>query len=110
MKKESTKETLAFVKDIFDCAIDLNKSLTKVHPLAAIWLSKPVWLERTKSGRIEAGDRLRIENNSIVDIVIPDKQATHQVIGCYGNISDTILYFELMDLQTSEITKLDIKQ
>lgn len=98
------------MESLFESLVDLNNSLNKVHPLAAIWLSKPVWLERKQSVRIEAGDRLRIENNSIVDVVIPDKPATHEVIGCYGNISDTILYFGLKDLKTSEITKLDIKQ
>lgn len=97
------------MESLFESLIDLNKSLNKVNPLAAIWLSKPVWLERKKSVRIESGDRLRIENNSIVDVVIPDKPATHEVIGCYGNISDTILYFELKDLKTSETITLNIK-
>lgn len=94
---------------LFDSLIDLNKSFQKIMPLAAIWLSKPVWLERRKSGRIEAGDRLRIENNAIADVLLPDKQATHEVLGCYGNISNTVLYFDLKDLETNELFTLKIK-
>ena len=84
---------------LFDSLIDLNKSLNKVHPLAAIWLSKPVWLEDKRTARIEVGDRLRIENKSLLDAT-PEKPATHEVIACLWNISNTVLYFELKDLKT----------
>lgn len=99
MKKES----------IFDSFADLGKSFSKIMPLAAIWMTdKPIQMEGKRSVRIEKGDRLRIENSSIVD-VIEDLPATHKVIGCYGNIANSILFFELENLETKETLKLNIK-
>lgn len=97
------------MESLFESLVDLNNSFNKVHPLAAIWLSSPVWLEDKRTVRIEAGNRLRIEDNRIVNASIPDKPATHIVTGCFGNISDTVLYFELVDLKTAETTTLSVK-
>lgn len=97
------------MESLFESLVDLNNSFNKVHPLAAIWLNKPVWLEDRRTVRIEAGDRLRIEDGSIVDASIPDKPATHKVTACFGNIANTVLYFELVDLKTAETITLNIK-
>lgn len=77
-------------------------------PLAAIWLYKPVQTGNKRTVRIEEGDTLRIENNGIMDIS-EDAPATHKVIQCHGNISNTVLYFELEDLITKEFLILNVK-
>lgn len=99
------------METIFNSFIDLQKSFQKVMPLAAIWLNKPVLVVGRQTARIEAGDRLRIENDAIVDIntYLPYKEATHEVLGCYGNISNTVLYFDLKNLETNELFTLKIK-
>lgn len=96
---------------LFDSLIDLNESFQKTMPLAAIWFDHPISIAGRRTARIEAGDRLRIENDAIVDIntYLPYKQATHEVLGCYGNISNTVLYFDLKNLETNELFTLKIK-
>jgi len=94
---------------LFESLIDLNKSFQKTMPLAAIWFDHPISVVGKRTVRIEAGDRLRIENNAIAEISLPDRQATHEVLGCYGNISNTVLYFDLKDLKTNELFTLKIK-
>jgi hypothetical protein len=97
------------MNSIFDSLIDLDKSLKQTMPLAAIWLNKPVQLNDKRTVRIEAGDRLRVEKNAISDVCLPEKPATHEVLGCYGNIANTVLYFDLKNLETNELLTLKIK-
>lgn len=94
--------------NIFDCAIDLNKSLTKVMPLAAIWFDKPIQTESEKTARIVAGHKVFVKNGRIGN-VSESNPANFEVVGCFGNVSDTILYFELKDLKTLETITLNIK-
>lgn len=94
--------------NILDTIFNFNSSLSKIMPLAAIWLNKPVQAGSARTVRIEAGDKIRIEDNAIVDISegIP---ATHRVTGCFGNITNSILFFELEDLRTNDYLKLNVK-
>lgn len=87
---------------------DLGNSFNKIMPLQAIWLHKPVRTSNGTTVRIEAGNKIRVENNWIVDIS-PDQPATHEVIKCMGNIANTVLEFELMDLENNELTTLKVK-
>lgn len=96
--------------NVFEFAIDLNKSFQKIQPIAAIWLSKPVWLVGKRTARIEKNDKIRVEYRGITDIDITnDKPATHTVLECYGNISNSVLYFELENMRTKELSTLNIK-
>lgn len=98
---------------LFESLIDLNKSFQKIMPLAAIWLSKPVAIsDKDKCHRITAritvGDKIRLDKGWIENIS-NENTATHEVLGCYGNISNTVLYFDLKDLETNELFTLKIK-
>ena len=101
MEPESISQLLAGL-------IITNNSFSKVMPLAAIWLNKPVQTGGKRTVRIEQGEMLRVKGNTIVDIS-EDAPATHKVIECYGNVANTILYFELEDLHTKELLKLNVK-
>ena len=95
--------------NIFDTNLDLNKSLSKVNPLAAIWLiGKPIQTESERTLRISEGHKIRVANGVICD-VSGSKAATHKVLSCHGNISNTVLYFELQDLETNELLTLNVK-
>lgn len=44
-----------------------------------------------------------------IEDVSEGNPANFEVLGCFGNISDTTLYFELKDLKTLETITLNIK-
>lgn len=95
--------------NIFDTNLDLNRSLSKVKPLVAIWLTgKPIQTESERTLRISEGHKIRVTNGVICD-VSGSKAATHKVLSCHGNISNTVLYFELEDLETNELLTLNVK-
>jgi len=93
---------------LFDAIFDFNKHLTKIMPLSAIWLDNPIQMGDRKTARITAGDMIRIKGDKIENKNTASN-ATHEVLGCYGNIANTILYFDLKDLQTNELFTLKIK-
>ena len=97
------------MESIFDTIIDLNKSLNNVHSLPAIWITdKPIQTETERTVKIVKGHRIRLFNEKICD-VSGSRPATHEVIECKGNISNTILYFELRDLISNENKILNVK-
>lgn len=95
-------------KTIFGSLPDLANSFNKIMTLQAIYLIKPVRTSNGTTVRIEAGNKIRVKDNWIIDIS-PDAPATHEVLQCKGNITSTVLEFELQDLETKEISTLKVK-
>lgn len=95
------------MSNIFDSLVDYQKSLNRIMPLAAIWLSRAIKTDKGATVRIEKGDKVRVNDGMLCDIS-EDYPCSHEVIGCYGNISNTILYFELKDLTTNELLTLNV--
>lgn len=103
-----------FVKGESDMAIILRNSNQFNLPdntemcLAAIWLNRSVLLPNgEKHQRITDGMILKIENDSIVDST--DKKATHKIIGCYGTIDSSLLYINVIDLETLHLSQIKLK-
>lgn len=93
---------------IFDNFIDLAKSFTKVYPIAAIWLNKPVQTTTERTVRITKGHLIRVRERWIEDVT-DTLPATHKVIECKGTIGDSVLFFELANLETQELSTLNVK-
>lgn len=96
------------MQTLFDTAIDLQHSLYKVHPIAAIWFDKSVQTATEKTARIAPGHLVRVDKDKIVDVT-PDKKANYKVLECFGNISNTILYFHLKNIHNGDLLTLNIK-
>jgi len=98
------------MESIFDTAINLSNSLYKIIPLAAIWMTDngTIQTETEKTCRITKGHKVRVLKGQIVNVTT-DHPATHKIIECYGNISNTILYFEIENLKNGEQSKLNVK-
>ena len=93
---------------ILNSFVDLNKSFNSVMPLAAIWLESPIKTQTGKQIRITDGDLIRVVKDKIVDVT-QEAKATHKVLNCKGNISNTVLFFELQHLHTNDLLTLKIK-
>ena len=61
-----------------------------------------------KQSRITKGDLIRVIKNEVVDVT-PEAKATHKVLECKGNISSTVLFFELESLYNGDLSTLNIK-
>lgn len=96
------------MQTIFDTAIDLQHSLYKVHPIAAIWFDKPIQTATEKTARIAPGHLVRVEKDEIVSVK-PGLRANYKVIECFGNISNSVLYFHLEHLTNGDLLTLNIK-
>lgn len=96
------------MESVFNSFVDLAKSFNKVYPLAAIWLEKPVSTATEFTARLRKGHLIRIENGLIVNVTdtLPH---THEIIECRGTIGDTLLMFELENLETKELSTLNVK-
>lgn len=96
------------MESIFNSFVDLAKSFNKVYPLAAIWLNKPVQTSNEKTVRITKNHEIRILEGYIEDVT-KDNPATHRVTECIGTIGDSILMLELENLETKQLSTLNIK-
>ena len=95
-------------QSIFQTAIDLQNSLYKFHPLAAIWFDHGIQTETERTPRIAKGHLIRVQKDEIVNVT-PELKANYKVLECMGNVSNTILYFELESLVTDDLLTLNIK-
>lgn len=76
--------------------------------MEAIWLNRKLLLPNGERHiRITEGMSVQIENNELVDA--KSGIATHKIIGCYGTIDSSILFINVMDLQTLELSTLKLK-
>ena len=96
------------MQTIFDTAIDLQHSLYKVHPIAAIWFDTPIQTATERTVRIAQGHLVRVEKDRIVN-VSPEAKENYKVVECFGNISNSILYFHLEHLTNGYLLTLNIK-
>lgn len=96
------------MENVFESFIDLAKSFNKVYPLAAIWLNKPVKTTTDKTCRITKGHEIRVYERWIEDVT-DTLPATHKVIECMGTIGDSILRLELENIETKQLSTLNIK-
>lgn len=96
------------MESVFNSFIDLEKSFNKVYDLSAIWLNAPVQTATEKTCRIKAGHLIRVHEGWIENVT-PELPATHKVIECKGTIGDSILLFELENLETKELLTLKVK-
>ena len=96
------------MQTLFDTVIDLQSSLYKVHPIAAIWFDKGVQTATERTARIAPGLIVRVEKDKIVDAA-PDKKANYKVLECFGNISNTTLYFHLENIYNGDLLTINIK-
>lgn len=77
--------------------------------LAAIWLNRPITLPNgSKVSRLSAGMKINVIDGEVV-CSIPFKPASHKIIGCYGNISNTKLFMQALDLSTMEPSIINMK-
>ena len=93
---------------ILDSFIDLQESYNRVNPLHAIWLETQIITQEGKKRRIEAGDKVRVANGQLKD-VSRDLKATHTILVCKGNISNSILQMDLQDLENGQIITINLK-
>lgn len=96
------------MESIFNSFVDLAKSFNKVYPLAAIWLNNPVKTATERTARITKDHLIRVRERWIEDVT-NDNPATHRVIECRGTIGDSVLFFELENLETKELSTLNVK-
>lgn len=88
---------------------DMLNSLNELHAtemeLAAIWITEPVpVINGVRKARFEAGDFIRW-----ADGAVNDGTATHKILGCFGNVSSSVLKFTAINLQNSQIEILKVK-
>lgn len=88
---------------------DLLNSLNELHStemeLAAIWITDPVpVVNGVRKARFEAGDLICWRDGEA-----KDGEATHRILGCFGNISSSVLKFTAIKLQNSQIEILKVK-
>lgn len=96
------------MQTIFDTAIDFQKSFTKINKIAAIWFDKPIQTATEKTARIAPGHLVRVEKDEIVSVK-PGLRANYKVIECFGNISNSVLYFHLENIHNGDLLTLNIK-
>lgn len=96
------------MESIFNSFVDLAKSFNTLYKMNAIWLNMPVMTSKIKTSRIIPGDKIRVECGLIVDVT-DTLPATHKVVECKGTIGDTLLMFELENLETKELSTLNVK-
>lgn len=70
------------VLDTFFKAIgDSYNFLNNVHPLAAIWLTKPLVTQQGRTVRIRDGHLVKVEEGKLVDCT---DEPTHLILQCFG--------------------------
>lgn len=88
------------LNDFFD---SLNRMHNLEMELAAVWLNCPVVVDGVRTRRIAPGDLV-----CVADARLVSGNATHKVIGCFGNITSTILHMTVMDLKSNEMLNLKL--
>lgn len=97
-------DLLKMMGDIFNP----NNFLNQVHPLAAIWMNRRVFMGSGASYRVAPGETVRVnEANELVDIG-PDQPATHLVKECHGTSGEGEHYLYLEHLETKEPLKIKL--
>lgn len=83
--------------------------------LEAIWcMNNPIFTKHTydgstresKSVRITEGDLVIVEDGKLA--TTKTKDFTHKIIGCYGTIDSSKLYVNIIDLNSLELSKVEL--
>jgi len=97
------------VGTMFDVLSQAMQSYTKMVGMAAIWLNKPIYINRdnqiVKASRICAGNLLSIEDGVIVDYK-EHSYPHYKVVKCTGTIDNSRLEMEVQNLDTEELTTI----
>ena len=80
---------------------------TKIFPMAAIWMEKPIRTSRERKVRLTENDLIYVENGEIKDC---EGLPTHRIVKCEGTLANNILSFYLENLETKEIEKLELNK
>lgn len=89
-----------------DVLNQFNKTMaltrTKLFPLAAIWMDKPIYIEGERTRRIYSSQKVRVENDALVNVVPDVLPATHVIAECRGTLDNSKFEIDLIDLNTHE--------
>lgn len=91
-----------------DFLADLNRLYTHNYELAAIWLEKPLQTATERTVRITEGHLVRVEDEQLKDCN-EKRPANYKVIGCYGTLISSELYFVLTGIENNEPLTIKIK-
>lgn len=83
---------------VFNSILEIHE---KEMTLCAIWLNKAIQTSKRITCRISEGDLVRVDEGILKD-VSADYPANYKIIECRGNISNTVLYAILENLETKE--------
>lgn len=96
--------------DIMSQLVNCFKPSTTIMPLAAIWLERSVMARKmdgtpVRTVRLQEGMFIRVVNQRIIDCGEP----THQILGCRGTVSSSVLIFDLRNVETDQPEELKIQ-
>ena len=96
------------MESLFNTFADLVSPFNKIMPIEAVWLNDPVITDSGKKWRIKAGDKVRVRLDRITNIS-HNLPATHRIVRCKGNLVSSVLQVELENLETKELSTLNLK-
>lgn len=95
--------------EIINSFASAQATTQKVMPLNAILITAngAIQTETEATVRITNGHMVRVQDGAIVN-VSEGFPATHEITGCFGNISNTVLYFEARSLIMGKTETINI--
>ncbi len=90
---------------------NFKDQMNKEQELAAMWFDKAILIIRdnsfVKANRVVCGDRLLFDGRAFVSCS-DERMPNVEIVGCYGNAANSILFFMVRDLITNMIMKVDL--
>ena len=85
----------------------INSANATEVPLAAIYLTSPVFTAKSLTKRITEGDFVYIEGDELKDC-INDKKANYVITSCHGRLNNTGFYIVCMHTKTLQLKRVNL--